>query len=126
MNIAILCGRLVADPEVRYTNNKKATCRFKVAVNRISEGADFIQCIAWEKTAENLGKYVKKGDRILVSGSITTGSYEKDGKKVYTTDVTARAIQFLDMHKQDGGFKPADDEIPVEFTQADLDEGLPF
>lgn len=126
MNIAILCGRLVADPEVRYTNNKKATCRFKVAVNRISEGADFIQCIAWEKTAENLGKYVKKGDRILVSGSITTGSYkDKDGKTVYTTDVTARAVQFIEMKKRDGGFQEVDDPIPDAFDDADQDE-LPF
>lgn len=125
MNQVVLFGRMVADPEVRYTNNKKATCRFKVAVNRISEGADFIQCIAWEKTAENLGKYVKKGDRVLVNGSITTGSYEKDGKKVYTTDVTARTIQFLDMHKQDGGFKPADDPLPDDFASIDQEE-LPF
>lgn len=126
MNNVILYGRITADPAVKYTQSNKATCRFTLAVNRMTEGADFIRCVAWEKVAENMGKYVRKGDRLLVNGSITTGSYEKDGKKVYTTDVTARTIQFLDMHKRDGGFKPADDEIPVEFTQADLDEGLPF
>lgn len=122
MNQVILYGRITADPEVKYTSNKKASCRFTVAVNRIGEGADFIRCIAWEKVAENLGKYVKKGDRLIVNGSITTGSYEKNGQKVYTTDVTARSIQFLDMHKADGGFTPTQEELPEEFG----DEDLPF
>lgn len=123
MNNVVLYGRITADPAVKYTQSNKATCRFTLAVNRIGEGADFIRCVAWEKVAENLGKYVKKGDRLLVNGSITTGSYkDKDGKTVYTTDVTARSIQFLDMHKPDGGFTPTQEELPEEFG----DEGLPF
>lgn len=121
MNNVELFGRITADPEVRYTNNNKATCRFTLAVNRITEGADFIRCVAWEKAAENLGKYVKKGDRLLVNGNITTGSYEKNGQKVYTTDVTARTITYIDMHKQDGGFTPTQEELPSQF-----EDGLPF
>jgi len=125
MNQVILCGRITADPEVRYTNSNKATCRFTLAVNRMTEGADFVRCVAWEKVAENMGKYVRKGDRLLVNGSITTGSYEKNGQKVYTTDVTARTIQFIDMHKPDGGFKETNDPIPDAFDDADQDI-LPF
>ncbi len=130
MNNAILYGRITADPEVKYTNSNKATCRFTLAVNRIGEGADFIRCVALEKVAENLGKYVKKGDRLLVNGSITTGSYEKNGQKVYTTDVTARTIQFIDMHKKDGGFKETAEPLPDVFEdmglQSNLDDMLPF
>lgn len=125
MNQVILYGRITADPAVKYTQSNKATCRFTLAVNRIGEGADFIRCVAWEKVAENLGKYVKKGDRLIVNGSITTGSYEKNGQKVYTTDVTARAIQFLDMHKQDGGFQEVHEPLPDAFDDASQDE-LPF
>lgn len=122
MNNVTLFGRITADPEVRYTKNNKACCRFSLAVDRITKGeVDFIRCIAWEQVAENLHKYIHKGDRLLVSGSIQTGSYEKDGKKVYTTDVFARSISYIDMHKSDGGFTPAQEEIPAEFQ-----DDLPF
>lgn len=125
MNQTILYGRITADPAVKYTQSNKATCRFTLAVNRIGEGADFIRCVAWEKVAENMGKYVRKGDRLLINGSITTGSYEKDGQKIYTTDVTARAVQFIEMKKKDGGFQDVDDPIPDAFDDADQDI-LPF
>lgn len=125
MNNVILYGRITADPAVKYTQSNKATCRFTLAVNRIGEGADFIRCVAWEKVAENMGKYVRKGDRLLINGSITTGSYEKDRQKVYTTDVIARTVQFLDMHKQDGGFKEVNEPLPDDFASIDQEE-LPF
>lgn len=124
MNNVQLYGRITADPDVRYTQSKKAVCSFTLAVNRQKrDEADFIRCQAWEKVAENLGKYVKKGDRLIVNGSITTGSYEKNGQKVYTTDVIARTVQFLDMHKQDGGFKEVNEPLPDDF---DDQEELPF
>ena len=77
MNRVILMGRLTRDIELNYSKNRKAFIRFNIAVNRIGEGTDFINCVAWEKTAKTIAEYFKKGQRILVQGSIRTGSYEK-------------------------------------------------
>ncbi|WP_068983888.1 single-stranded DNA-binding protein [Lysinibacillus xylanilyticus] len=102
INRVVLIGRLVADPELRYTPNGIASCKFRVAVNRPfkNEGeqqADFISCVAWRKQAENLANFMKKGNLIGLEGRIQTGSYEgQDGKRVYTTDVVADSIQFLE------------------------------
>lgn len=102
INRVVLVGRLVADPELRYTPNGIASCKFRVAVNRPfkNEGeqqADFISCMAWRKHAENLANFMKKGSLIGLEGRIQTGSYEgQDGKRVYTTDVVADTIQFLE------------------------------
>ena len=107
MNRTTLVGRLTKDPELRYTPSGVATVRFTIAVNRQfkTEGqpeADFINCVAWRKTAENLANFQKKGNLIGVDGRIQTGSYEgQDGKRVYTTDVLAESIQFYDK-KSDG------------------------
>ncbi|WP_375106136.1 single-stranded DNA-binding protein [Lysinibacillus fusiformis] len=104
INRVVLVGRLTKDPELRYTPNGIASCRFTLAVNRAfkSEGeqqADFIQCVAWRKQAENLANFQRKGNLLGVEGRIQTGSYEgQDGKRVYTTDVVADSIQFLE-HK---------------------------
>ena len=106
MNITTLVGRLTKDPELRYTPSGVATVRFTIAVNRQfkTEGqpeADFINCVAWRKTAENLANFQKKGNLIGVDGRIQTGSYEgQDGKRVYTTDVLAESIQFFDKREQ--------------------------
>ena len=95
-------GRLVADPELRYTPSGVPMCKFRIAVNRFKkEGeeqqADFISCIAWRKQAENLANFMKKGNLIGLEGRIQTGSFEgQDGKRVYTTDVVADSIQFLE------------------------------
>ena len=123
MNNVQLSGRLTADPVVRYTQTNKAVCTFTLAVNRMKKDeADFIRCQAWEKQAELMQKYVHKGDRLIVEGSIRTGSYEKNGQKMYTTDVLANHIEF-DIRKQDGGFTPAQEEIPPQFEDQ---EELPF
>ena len=96
MNKVILSGNLTRDPEVKYSNGEKATCacRFNIAVRRKfknSEGkydADFINCVAFGPTGEFIGKFFKTGNGIEIVGSIRTGSYtNKDGVKVYTTDV---------------------------------------
>lgn len=109
INRVVLVGRLVADPELRYTPNGIASCKFRVAVNRTfkNEGeqqADFISCVAWRKQAENLANYMKKGNLIGLEGKIQTGSYEgQDGKRVYTTDVVADSIQFLEPRSNSTG-----------------------
>ena len=111
MNKVILLGRLTKDPEVRYTQgeNSTATARFSTAVNRKfknAEGnydADFINCVSFGKTAEFIEKYFHKGDMIALTGRIQTGSYtNKDGVKVYTTDVVVEEVEFAGS-KSNGG-----------------------
>lgn len=99
MNTAILIGRLTADPEIRTTNSGLNYCRFTVAVDRYTKGedkkTDFINCVAWRQTAEFVERYFSKGKMIAVQGSIQTGSYtNKDGVKVYTTDVLVDKVHF--------------------------------
>jgi single-strand DNA-binding protein len=103
INRTVLVGRLVADPELRYTPSGVATCRFVLAVNRTfsnqqgEKEADFIKIQIWRKQAENAANYLKKGSLAGVEGRIQTGSYEgTDGKRVYTTEVVADSVQFLD------------------------------
>jgi single-strand DNA-binding protein len=96
MNKAILVGRLTKDPEIRVTENQKTIARFTVAVNRVKEGADFLNCVAFDRKAELLEKYFHKGDRIGVIGSIRIGSYtNKEGQKVNTTEIMVDEIEFL-------------------------------
>ena len=103
INRVVLVGRLTKDPELRYTPSGVPMARFTIAVNRTFSNqqgdreADFIGCIAWRKQAENLANFMRKGSLIGVEGRIQTGSFEgQDGKRVYTTDVVADAVQFLE------------------------------
>lgn len=104
MNKAILVGRLTKDPELKMTENtKREVCQFTIAVNRPytnddgERKADFINCVVWDKLAENLSKYQKKGNQVAVEGRIQTRNYDdKDGKKVYVTEILASNISFLD------------------------------
>ena len=99
MNKAILIGRLTKDPELRTTPTGRNVCQFSVAVSRnfTNANADFINCVVWDKQAENLVKYQKKGNQIAVEGRIQTRNYDdKDGKKVYVTEILASNISFLD------------------------------
>lgn len=102
INRTILTGRLTADPELRYSQNGVGVASFTLAVNRPfdKEKTDFIRCICFKKTAENLANYQKKGSLIGVDGRIQTGSYEKDGRTIYTTDIVADQIVFLEYKKQ--------------------------
>ena len=95
MNNIVLIGRITKDPELKYTNNGKGNTRFTLAVQRNKDETDFINCVAWEKTAENIAEYIKKGSQIAVQGSIRTGSYEKDGRTIYTTDVWVYKFDFV-------------------------------
>lgn len=102
MNSVVLVGRLSKEPELRTSQSGVDICRFSIAVNRRSKqdgqpSADFINCIAFKKTATNIGIYFHKGSRIAVEGHIQTGSYtDRDGKKVYTTDVIVDNFDFID------------------------------
>lgn len=110
MNKVVLVGRLTRDPEVRYASNEKNTCtaRFSLAINRKFKTngqyeADFPNCVAMGKTAEFVERYFHKGDMIALDGHIQTGSYtNKDGNKVYTTDVFAENVEFA-QSKSDSG-----------------------
>lgn len=99
MNKCELLGRLTKDIELKYTqNDNKAVARFTLAVNRRGKdaGTDFISCIAWDKTAELLQKYCKKGSQVGIVGRMQTGSYiDKDTKKVYTTDVVVEELDII-------------------------------
>ncbi|MFW7187934.1 single-stranded DNA-binding protein [Lysinibacillus sp. BNK-21] len=110
INRVVLVGRLTKDPELRYTPNGIASCRFTVAINRTfanqngERDADFINCQAWRKAAENLANYQRKGALIGLEGRIQTHSYEdQNGQRVYTTTVVADSIQFLESRNQASG-----------------------
>jgi len=111
MNVVLLTGNLVRDPEKSYTNSGMAVTRFTIAVNRNyskkSEGgqdADFIRVTCFDKRAEFVEKYLTKGRKVGVEARVQTGSYEKDGKTIYTTEFIANNIEFLDSRRDsDGG-----------------------
>jgi len=103
INRIVLVRRLTKDPELKYTPSGIAMARFTLAVNRTfkdssgEQQADFINCVVWRKQAENTANYLKKGSLAGVEGRIQTGSYEgQDGKRIYTTDVVADSVQFLE------------------------------
>lgn len=142
MNKVILMGRLTRDPEVRYTqgNEPMAIARYTLAVDRRrktqdeGQAADFISCVAFGKAGEFAEKYFHQGMRVLVEGRITTGSYEnKDGQKVYTTEVTVENQEFADGKSGDGSAKPAGNRPAQKSNDGFMaipdgteDEGLPF
>lgn len=124
MNKVILIGNLSKDPAIDTTPNGVSVGRFTIAVQRRftnqdgEREADFINCVAWRTTAENLNKYCKKGDKIAVVGVIQTRSYEADdGTKRYVTEVVADEIEFVNTKKADGDLQPASKED---------EDGLPF
>ena len=98
MNQVILTGHLVKDIELRKTQNNKSVASFTIAVsNGKDKNADFINCVAWEKTAELLSQYVKKGHKIGVQGKISTRSYtNRENQKQYITEVLVREVEFLE------------------------------
>ena len=149
MNKVILMGRLTRDPEVRYTQgeNQMAIARYTLAVDRrYSRGggnndentADFIPCVAFNKAGEFAERYFRKGTKIAVSGRIQTGSYtNKDGVKVYTTEVIVDDQEFAESKNSAGsadnsGFAPAGRPAPAAAGDGfmnipdGIDEELPF
>ncbi len=154
MNKVILMGRLTRDPEVRYTQgeNQMAIARYTLAVDRrFNRGndentADFISCVAFGKSGEFAEKYLRKGTKIAVSGRIQTGSYtNKDGVKVYTTDVVVEDQEFAESKNSNseggygnnsygGGFGGGNSQSAAPMAAGDgfmnipdgIDEELPF
>lgn len=125
MNKAILLGRLTKDPEVKYTQSGKAVASFTLAIDRRKgangeKQADFIACVAWEKTAETIGNYCGRGQQIAVEGRIQSRSYEaKDGSKRYVTEVVVQNMDFCGKKSDNGGHA-------AESAASDYDEEIPF
>ncbi len=129
MNKVILMGRLTRDPDIRYSSGESATAvaRFTVAVDRRfasrdkEQTADFISCVAFGRTAEFAEKYLRQGIKVALTGRIQTGSYtNRDGQKVYTTDVVAEDIEFAESksvsdanRSMSGGYQPTQAPQPV-------------
>lgn len=134
MNSVQLVGRLVRDPEVRYTNgdNQIAVARFTVACNRKfkkdgEQDADFISCIAFGKTSEFIERYFQKGSSIGLNGRIQTGSYtNKDGQKVYTTDVFVESVEFVGSKNENQTGNEAKKNDDFMNIPDSIDEELPF
>ena len=146
MNKVILMGRLTRDPEVRYSagDNSMAIARYTLAVDRRfrrdgEATADFISCTVFGRGAEFAEKYLRQGTKIVVTGRIQTGSYtNRDGQKVYTTDVIVEDQEFAESKAagtNNGGFASGDRPMPAQAAPADgfmnlpmgvEDEGLPF
>lgn len=132
MNKTILCGRLVRNPEVRYSNGENPMCiaRYTLAVNRrfAREGdqkADFINCVAFGKQGEFAEKYLKQGTKIIVSGRIQTGSYtNRDGVKVYTTDVVVEEQEFAESKATAGKSEPEKPKEETAENQPHYEEGF--
>ena len=135
MNSVQLIGRLTRDPEVRYTDGGSSIARFSLAVDRRFKqengaDADFINIVSFGKTAEFIEKYFHKGMKVALNGRIQTGSYtDKDGKKVYTTDVIAENVEFCESKGTS-----ANNDVPAPASDGDfmnipdgIDDGeLPF
>lgn len=105
INRVVLVGRITKDPELRKTQSGTSVVSFTIACNRRvpSQGqdADFINCVAWNKTADFMTQYVKKGALLGLEGRIQTRNYDdKDGKRVYVTEVVVDSVQFLESKKQ--------------------------
>lgn len=147
MNKVILMGRLVRDPDVRYSTGERSTtiARYTIAVDRRrragdgEQTADFISCVAFDRSAEFAEKYLKQGTKICITGRIQTGSYvNKDGAKVYTTDVVVEDQEFAESKNSasEGGYVPSAPRAQEPGTGAGDgfmnipdgvdDEGLPF
>ena len=98
MNLVVITGRLTRDPELKYGASGSAYCRFSVAVNRAfqKDQTDFINCVAFGKTAELIGEYLRKGRMCGVQGRLQVDTYENNGEKKYTTSVVVERIEFLE------------------------------
>ena len=144
MNKVFLIGRLVKNPELRYTANNTPVATFTIAVNRPKrqdkeQEADFINVVTWGKQADNCNKYLEKGSQVAIDGRIQTRSYDgEDGKRRYVTEIIAESIQFLNSIKEGKDINVATKQEEVEETktdvfadfgkqvEADLEYDLPF
>lgn len=150
LNTVVLVGRLTKDPELTYTPSGVAVTRFTIAVNRPFSNqqgqreADFVNCVVWRKPAENLANYMRKGNLIGVDGRIQTRNFDdKDGKRVFVTEVVANSVSFLESNRnqqntqqnnQQNNQQSNQQSAPQDNTQPDYsgepmdisDDDLPF
>ena len=129
INKAILMGRLTRDPELRHTGSGTPVCSFSIAINSgtgENQTTDYINCVAWNKTAEFVNKYFSKGRMIVVIGRIQTRSWDgQDGKKNYATEVVASEVAFGDSKKDTDSVDNTADSND-DFAQLDMPEDMPF
>lgn len=128
MNRVVLVGRLTKDLELTKTQTDKSVVKFTLAVDKFGDGADFINCVAWNKSAEFLSQYAKKGNMVGVDGRISTRSYDdKDGRKVYVTEVVAEQVNLLESRKVESVSK---EEVPSKENNygyhGPVDDDSPF
>lgn len=121
MNIVILIGRLTRDPELKYTSNGKAYTTFTLAVQKTKDEAEFIDCVAWEKTAETIAEYFRKGNRILTQGRLSVNSYDQNGEKRKFTRVLANTFEFIDSKNSGNSQNNSRNRY-----DSDEDEAFPF
>ena len=131
MNRVILLGRLTKDPELRKTSSGTSYCRFTVACDKRKTkddqdpGANFISCVSWRQNAEFISDYGQKGSQVAVEGSIETGSYtDRDGRKVYTTDVLVDRIQLAESKKQRSDYPSNGTSYTMAEASAHANEGF--
>ena len=119
MNLVVVSGRMARDPELRYTSGGKAYANFTLAVQKTRDEAEFIDCVAWEKAAENIAEYFRKGNRILINGKIVTSTYESNGEKRKSVKVQAFNFEFIDSKNsgigQNSNRNDYDDDEPFPF-----------
>ena len=121
-------GRIVNNLELRSTNNENSVCQFTIAINDgygDKERTDFIDCVAWNKRAENLCKYCEKGTKVAIEGKLQTDTYEKDGKKIKTTKVSVDSIEFIEKIKNANNEENASNEN-LKRNDASKEESDPF
>ncbi|MCM1042843.1 MAG: single-stranded DNA-binding protein [Corallococcus sp.] len=135
MNKVFLIGNLTADPVGSSFDSGHTNCRFSIAVNRFSRNADnnavdFINIVAWDALAQNCVKYLVKGSKVAVTGSIQTGSYEKDGVRRQTVDIRADQVEFLSRPNnapQQGQPAPARESIDsLQEVSSAVEDDMPF
>lgn len=137
INNVVLIGRLTRDVELRYTPSNIANATFNLAVNRNFKNAagereaDFINCVMWRQSAENLANWTKKGMLIAITGRIQTRSYEnQQGQRVYVTEVVADSFQILEKRDNSANQTSIDDQLPPSFGDSQpmdiSDDDLPF
>lgn len=140
MNSVSLIGRLTRDPDVRYgAENQLAVARFSIAIDRgkdkngQSRGTDFPNIVCFGRTAELVEQYMAKGRLVGIQGRVQTGKYEKDGRTIYTTDILADRVEFLDWGdkseggetKQSSGTSKSSSDVPEGFGTL-TDDDIPF
>lgn len=135
MNKVIIIGRNTKDIELKQTGSGTSAVEFSIAVKRTYKNAngenesDFFNCVAFSKLAETISKYVKKGDQVGIEGRLQTRNYtNREGKKIYVTEIIVENVEFLQTKKQEEQTAPTftDPFENAHFEEVDADDGLPF